>query len=695
MNLTLTDRKSQTFLAILILVLCAAAVYFNMLKAPFIFDDHYYVVERTSIRTFQNFSDNLLFPSSYHASHRMPYRPLSYFTLMLNFSSGRLNPFGYHLFNLIIHIINTFLVFFLAREILNHLFEETSASPFRPALIVALIFACHPINTEVVSYISPRSESLSALFYFLSLLLFIRSFQKKIFYALSLLSFALALLSKETAVTLPAIILLADFIILSRLQFRSMMEKKFYHLPYWILLIGFAGIQFFYFGQAGVRINETFVRWSPTSYLAAQFYVILRYLGLLLIPIGQCLDHYILPSKTFFDPKIIFSFAALILIFALLFVKTKKSVPLRRLFLFCASWLVITLSPTSSFLPIFDAMAERRLYLPELGFFLFLIGALFLWMHDSQKQDSAMRWKILAGSIILYLFVLAALTLYRNQKYNDPILLWQEAVERYPMNDRAFNNMGQIYVDQKQYDAAMNAFQKALELHPDNALAFYNMGGIFFDRKDYTTALKCYQKAIEINPASAQAHYNLGKLYSEVHKEDQAMLYYQKAIQLDPNLVMANNNLAILYSQRKEWPKVLELYEKAIKLDPYQAGTYYNLGNTCFEMGDFQRAIQSYAKAIEIDPSHASSYNNIGNVFFQFRQYEKALPFYEKAIELNPQLAEANYNAGIVCVRLKQYKKAVSFYETALKLAPEDQAIQAKIIDARKAEMADSKAEKK
>jgi len=410
-----TIRKPNSLMgfAIGLVVIATIIVYHNSLKAPFIFDDKAKIVNNPDIQQLSNLKTKLIY--KYSENNKVferndPSRPLVYLTFTLNYYFGKLNPFGYHLFNLIIHIFNAILVFFLAKKIISGIYEKGSTplenvnnkvggkpcganggskSPFCNNVrelysltgltlfpfLVSLLFAIHPINTNTVTYIFSRSDLLATFFYISSLLLFIKVIEKNLsifksfnsLYILSLICFILAIFSKQIAVTLPAIILIYDYIFLNEYKVSKVIEKKNYHIPYWLLFIGYLAFRYFYLG--GIGDIEAESTWNRYSYLIIQPYIILRYLKMLLIPTGLSIDHIINPVKLY-ELKTIISFIFIIVVFLSSYIVYRKKTNISKLILFSILWFFIILSPTSSIFPTTSPLVENRLYLSGIGFFI-------------------------------------------------------------------------------------------------------------------------------------------------------------------------------------------------------------------------------------------------------------------------------------------------------------------------------------
>ncbi|MFH1957407.1 MAG: tetratricopeptide repeat protein [bacterium] len=644
----------KNWFAIGLIVLVSIGIYHNSLNAPFVFDDIPKIVENPDIKQLSNIKTKLIYPYSKYKTFTRndPSRPLTYLTFTLNYHFGKLNTFGYHLFNLLLHIFNSILIFFLTKKIILYTYKKDFVLF---AAVVSLFFAVHPINTNVVSYIFARSGGLATFFYFLALLVFIKTFEKnRNLYAFSLLFFILSLLSKPIAVTFPVIVLVFDYIFLSDFKKSKVIEKIYYHIPFWILLAGYLLFRYFYLGGIGdIEVKYT---WPIYSYFITQPYVVLKYLKLLLIPVGVCIDRGAMsPSGTIFDPKILISILLITGIFLLVWRISRKKTDISKIILFFTAWFFITLSPTSSIFPTTILMDDKRLYLSGFGFYFMVVFIYFLIFKIkpfvSQRMplkyslfSTGAKWGLFC-LLAIHISLLGIITFRRNNLYQNPILLWQDVISKYPDNYKAHCNIGFLYYIGKEYDKALQKYQKVIELNPNHPEVHYNLGNLYSDKRDYNKALQEYQKAIELNPRYTEAHYNLGNLY--YGKE-----YYNGAFQE---------------------------YQKAIEINPKYAEAHYNLGNLYYDKRNYSKAIQEYQKAIELNPKYMEAHNNLGILYSMQGDYNKAVQEYQKTIEINPKYAEAHYNLGSLYHIYKDYKRALQELETALKLNPNDKTTKNKI----------------
>ncbi|MEW6556696.1 MAG: tetratricopeptide repeat protein [Elusimicrobiota bacterium] len=610
-----------------LIIICTTVIYYASFQAPFILDDKSKIVNNPDIKKLNNIKTKLIYPyrNTNYTERNDPSRPLVYLTFTLNYFFGRLNPFGYHLVNFIFHIFNAILLFLLTKKIMIFLSlrGETEAIPkteiiryaqndkleynqyFLPFLVTSL-FAIHPVNTSAVSYIFSRSVGLSVFFYLLALLFFIEH-QSLISYLLSLICFILALFSRQDAVTLPAIILVFDYIFLKSQNSRATehethvadeveapgsrpfsplrasgsagaetsatnaadglkprLQRHFsiagYHIPYWIILVLFLLFRYFYFGKLGDL--EAPAPIDAFIYFINQPYSILRYIGLLIIPAGICLDRGSLcPVTTLLDTRFVMPVIIVIglLLIAVMLYQNKQ--PASKLISFAVLWFFITLSPTSSIFPTTSVMVDNRLYISGFGVYLILV---YFYLGIIRR----LKYKWLPVVPVFYFLFLGIITYKRNQLFANPVLLWQDTIKKSPYNIRPYNNLGFLYYEQKKYVQAINILKRAIFLKPDHTKAHNNLGIAYLAIKQYENAKKEFQEIIKLNPDNWEAHSNLGLLYFELKQYKESFKEYKKAISLSPICADTYNNLGILYFTLEKYEDAKKQFKKAIEINP-------------------------------------------------------------------------------------------------------------------------------
>jgi hypothetical protein len=365
-----SDRRF-TLIAFSVIAVFVLIAYSNTFTASFHFDDDAAIAENPSIKRVSWETINALLRTN---------RPVVNLSLMLNYALGGMNVVGWHIFNTVVHIANSwfvYLLFFwtLTAPGLKQRFGDPAAS--RMAFFGSLLFAIHPIQTESVTYIISRTELLASFFYLGAFLFFIRGTRTGSFgyYVGAFVSSLFAMGSKEWAVTLPAMLLLYDYLFVAGGSARHMAQRWKAHL---LLMTPWAVIVYIYFtfiagstsagfgisGQKGI---------TPWTYLLTSLNVIWTYIRLLFVPVSQNLDYDYPVAKTLWEFPTILSLIGHIAVLATAFWLYKKKG--QTLIPFGVAWFYISLSPTQSFVPILDVIFEHRVYLPSIGFFLFFIAA--------------------------------------------------------------------------------------------------------------------------------------------------------------------------------------------------------------------------------------------------------------------------------------------------------------------------------
>ncbi len=649
--------------AIAAIAAASVLVYLPSRRAPFFFDDIAHIVHNTDIRDIKNISDKLWRAETYQ-SRIYPYRPLVYISFAANYKLSGLNPAAYRAVNIAIHTLVCILIFILTRKIWICAFGNSST--LYP-LLTALIYCLHPLQTEAVTYIVHREDSMCMLFYLLSVLTFIWGAEKHaFFYVISLLSFTLAALCKEMAVMLPFTLLLFDYIFMCSRDLQKMRARAKIHAIYFCAMTLYILFRWTQLRGLG-REDFLSATWTPLSYLSVQPWVILNYIRLLIAPFGQSIDHFILPPAN--NADLLKTFAGWLGISAILFTvwkHTRKNTAVSSIILFTAGWFFLNLVPTSSILPINDAMAERRLYVPGWSYALAVTALLYFWT-DGHSQ----RFRVLTFTLVtLYLSLITAFTIRRNYIYTTPIRLWQETIALYPTNFRAHNNLANLYADRKEFAPAIDEYLAAIKIHPRYASAHSNLALVLCETKDYPRALEYSMKAAALNPRRADPCNVMGRVYAEQARYKESELAYLKGIELDPQNISANAGLGLLYYQTKKLPQAAQIYERLLSVEPLHLEAVNNLGLTYYELKNYPKSLEYFERAVELAPHMPAAYINIGNIYLDMKKYDLALTNYTRAAELSPSNAMIQFNQGLVYLAEKKPDEALTRFQKAAALNP-------------------------
>jgi Tfp pilus assembly protein PilF len=541
-------------------------------------------------------------------------RFIAYYTFAINYHFGELGVYGYHLFNLIVHLINAALVYFLTLLIFSTpAIKKYAITKDKNiiAFITALLFVSHPLATGSVTYIVQRMASLVTLFYLLSLAFYIKArlipkfnLSKYGLLAVALISFVLAMYTKQNAFTLPFVIMLIEICFFSTKRvtinlkdYRVISVIAGFVIMTLVILSNYSLANVFKPIQPDVTNNFTLI--SPLNYLLTQFSVIVKYIQLLILPINQNLDYDYRLSSSLFELRTFVSFLFLLSLVVLAIFQYKKN----RIITFGVFWFFITLSIESSFIPISDLIFEHRTYLPSFGFFIVLSSIIYALLWEKRKNYAIAIFAIIIISN-------SYLTYERNKVWKDELTLLEDVISKSPNEARNYNNRASIYMSQKRYNEAMDDLNIALELRPQYGDAYYNRGLIFSYDKKYDSALENYNKAVELIPDHFMAYNNRGLVHKTNNNLNKAFQDFNKAIELKPNYDMAYTNRGTIHMLKNKYLDGIQDFTKAIELNPNLAAAYVNRGVAESRLGNKEKSCQDYKRAIELGYTQVEQWYN-------------------------------------------------------------------------------------
>ncbi len=561
-------------LCVILLSVVGFAIYHPALSSTFHFDDRINIMNNPAIKDLSTFL------------HPGGNRYIAYLSFAIDYLLHGLDPFGYHLTNIIIHILNATCVYILVNltfmtPALREWLQRTTPSPTAIALTSALLFLSHPVQTQAVTYISQRFTSLATLFYLLSLISYIKARSAnaviKPLYILSILSAILAMKTKEISLTLPFTVLLYEYTFIARGFKRGLIHS----IPFFLLLpmIPLELLTGDGDGDVWERMRTQQIRDLQTLpwnvYLVTQIRVIVTYLRLLIFPAWQNLDYDYPIFTSVLDMEVLLSLiliSSLLVLGIYIFRRARRKGDGYGILVFWGiAWFFITLS-VESLVPIQDVINEHRLYLPSVGMVVAFCGVL---NHGLQRAGLTTFWQGLV--VALLVFILGVTAWKRNLVWKDELTLWSDVVAKSPHKARGYNNLGLAYADRGRMDDAIEAFRRAIELEPDHARAHNNLGLAYYRKGRRDRALSEYTLALRLDPELPEAHFNLANLYLATGRIDEAIEEYRTALRLKPAYPKAHNNLGNAYARAGRLDDAIEEYKKALSLDKDLAEARYNL----------------------------------------------------------------------------------------------------------------------
>lgn len=531
----------------LLVVAVGLAAYANAFRGPFVFDDVQQIRDNPMVRDLGTF---LRDGGGYRS---MPGRFVAYLTFALDYRLGGGSPFRFHAFNVAVHLANALLVHALVVTLFRT--PRASRSAIAPAsgtvaFVAAVLFVAHPIQTQAVTYIVQRVTSLATLFYLASVVLYARwrlarpgpRPRRLACYLLSLLAAVLAMHTKEIAFTLPLAIALLEVSFFDRRSGRWLALVPFAATALLVPLMALRGHGGTLAGAAAAVGEATRIqsRLGRLEYLATELPVIVTYLFLLLLPVGQNLDHDYPLHRSLLEPEVVASGLVLLALAGLavfLFLRTRTAArspldPGARVAAFGIGWWFVTLSVESTLVPIVDVINEHRVYLPAAGAFTAAaIGILFLARRVT-AAETAPRATAIAGAVLA--LVLAVATAARNQVWASDLALWTDSAIKSPDKARPTLNLGTALIEAGRMREAVGPLRRAVALDPSHGFAHAQLAAALLAAGRPDEAEPELRDALRLSPADPEATFNLAVLLWQSRRPDEARRWFRRFLEIAP-----------------------------------------------------------------------------------------------------------------------------------------------------------------
>ena len=543
-------KNHKIILSLCMILAIPAISFFPCLKNDFLnWDDQQYVTENKTITELSWRNIETIFDWTYMGH----YHPLTILSYSVEYRFFKLNPFIYHLTNLILHLMNGLLVFCLMMMLKGGVVTS---------LVVSLLFGIHPLHVESVAWISERKDVLYSLFFLGSMVVYLTYLKTrgKRFYFLSLFLFLLSLLSKSMAVTFPLVLFLCDYLFDRKFDRKSLVEK----IPFLAMAFIFGIMAFFAQGSPKTMSQQLSSPFSKNIFIISE--VLISYFPKLIFPINlSCIYPYVKGIAGFWSYVYLTTIIGC-LIAGILLGKYNKKITFGTLFFY------ITILPT---LPA-ENIADRYLYIPSIGIF-FIAAEGFYWLYRSKLEPIKIVKPILAILLIGILSTFSFLTWERCQVWRDSLSLWNDVLKNYPDTPIAYNNRGEAYLRKGDYNRAIFDYDQALRINPNfyKVYTFYdNRGAAYLMKGDYERAIADFHQALRIKPNDANAYYNRGTAYFNKEDFEEAIADFNKALEINPGYAETYFYKALACEKMGHLPEALESYKGFIEKAPSQNVTY-------------------------------------------------------------------------------------------------------------------------
>ncbi len=624
-------------------LLIAVLAYAPSMQGPLQFDDQRVILDKTvrERRDVVGFLIETIKPSR-DAGGVLGTRGLVSATFLAQWQLHGKTTWPYHLFNVVIHVIASWLVFVLLLQLLElvarsrwHVANEeenVGSTGYKLhatrnlwlALFGAGVFLLHPLQTQSVAYISQRYESMMGMFYLAAVVGYLkarsyktyRTYRTYMTYGVSLFSGFAAMSSKEVAVTLPVIILITEFLISkSEILNKSKIQKlKTQNIYKWMVVGLFFVLALKVPWQiiasadlggtaptAGDVVNQLAAVERPVelgmtrvNYLLTQFWVVWRYMLMLVVPMGQSIDHDIPLVQSLLDWRLGVGLVTIIGLLVMSYELVRRRQKLAALGVW---WFFITLSVTSSVVPIRDVMYEHRLYLPMVGFALLLVAT----SYKLQATKIGKQGLVVGGTTLLAIYFV--LTLFRANVWATEVNLWGDAWRKGPEKHRTNKNYGFVLTQAGRLAEGIERLEYAVKLNPED--------------QDYRITL--------------------GAAYLQAKEWEQARLQFVKATALKPEKADGWNNLGVALFQLKNYAESRQAFEKSIALDPKFQAAWLGIGGARLYLGDSGGGEEAFKKAIELEPTDPRAWANLVTLYVQTKQWKKAGESIRELERLDPK----------------------------------------------------------
>jgi tetratricopeptide (TPR) repeat protein len=638
-------RTMLEVLIALFLIVAALAVFWPIKNFHFIsLDDGGYVTENPQVLNGLSFKGVIWAFTTKHASN---WHPLTWLSHMLDIELYGVNPGGHHLTNLLFHLANTLLLFWVLKWMTGTLWRSG---------FVALLFALHPLHVESVAWVAERKDVLSTFFWMLTMGAYVHYVHQRSLkrYLLVFLSFALGLMSKPMLVTLPFVLLLLDYWPLGRLQIPSKViripHNKTYSnstngspgllrlvwekVPLFVLVIASCLLTVIAQQKGGAVASLEALSLEVRVANALISYV--SYIGKMIWPARLAVQY---PYPERFPLWQVAGTGFFLIGVSFLVVREAR----RRPYLGVGwLWYFGTLVPVIGLVQVgAQAMADRYTYIPLIGLFVMMV-----WGIPEFLTGWRYRRMVLPASATLVMVLLTILTRTQLQYWYTGITLFRHSLDVTIDNYLSHNSYGVALAAQGKNEEAIVHYKESLRIRPFFADTHLNLGNALARQGKYQEAIDHFTKALSLRPDFVKAHNSLGVALAHQGRYEEAMTHYKEALRIKSDYAEVHNNLGVILARQGKTQEAMAQYHQALQMKPAYADAHYNLGNLLARQRKFQEAIIHFIEVTKIKPGDAEVHYNIGAAFTEQGKPREAIYHYLQALRIKPDFAQARFSLG-------------------------------------------------
>lgn len=603
----------------------ALALYAPALSAGFMFDDRHLIVENPFLRDPRALWQSFIQPRTSTGLASDMYRPLTTATLMANFALGGLQPFGYHLVNLLLHWCNGVLVYRLLRMILPK-------AAWVAALVGAACFVAHPLHSNAVAYVASRSTLLATSGVLLAFWAYRQSRCDKpqrrgVWFASALAAFIAALGAKETPIVVPALVILLDVTVWQETPRRAWRRW----LPFVLIGLAYLCGRRLLIGAVG-PLETVRPGWFN---LGAACTAVWTYLGMLVAPRGLCVTRVVEVPTHVGDPVALAAMAG----YAALLITVVLWIRRRPLWAASLGWFVIALVPSHPIASLYLTAADHHLYLPSVGAMIALAAITDVgWRHRRRLTTVACTAVITACGVV---------TLQRSLLWRDEVRVWESTVREAPRMVMAWNNLGEAYQRHDRLEDAERAYLHALRLGSlESGSIIGNLGRVISMRGTHATALPLLQLAVTYRPRSPSLLTALGYALSQLGRYDEAEAQYRQAIAIDPAFVDAYQNWGVDLALQGQSTQAAAVFRDGLRWNRGRVELRRNLARALMLQDQLPEAAAEFLRIARSRDGTADDWLNAARLYEATQDQDTALAALETLVHRDPEHAVAHYRLG-------------------------------------------------
>lgn len=622
-------KNQLRFFICLALAVVTLAVYSPVAHHDFInVDDQQYITENAHVKAGLTWNGIAWAFTSGDAAN---WHPLTWISHMTDCQLFGVNSTEVHLVNVIFHAASAVLLFILLNQLTGAIWRSA---------FVAAFFAWHPLRVESVAWAAERKDVLSAFFWMLTLLAYVRFVnlskiqnpKPKVFYALSLFLFACGLMSKPMVVTLPFVLLLLDSWPLERIknfQFRNVAKLILEKIPFFALAAAASAITYLVQKSGGATWSLNSLPISVRIANALMAYI--RYISKLFWPTDLAL---IYPYRMHWPIFAVVGATLILCILSAIFIWRARRNPYLVVGWF---WFLGALVPTIGLVQVGAAsMADRYTYLPGVGFFILVV-----WGINDLLNFQSRKEKIVAFAGGTALAGCLAATSIQLRYWQNSVTLLSHTVAVTQKNYAACNYLGAALENIGQTNAALALYSESVKIAPHFPNAQYNLAMALLRRGDAEKAAEHFAIAVKLVPDDSGLRYYFGQALAASGKLNEAAAQFSEALRLKPDFALAQENLAVILARQNKLDEALPHFAEAARLQPGDAEAHFNYGFALLNNGNYAKAAAQFSEELRLTPNETKAHYRLAQALAQENQFAEAAQQYRTALRLTPDFSDA------------------------------------------------------